>query len=52
MAPYFFLLPNSSPPRFSIHLLPLACLSLAVLAHHGFMYFFGPPPPQPPENPG
>jgi hypothetical protein len=52
MAPYFFLLPNSSPPRFSIHLLPLACLSLAVLAHHGCTYFFGPPPPQPPENPG
>lgn len=36
LIPYLFLLPNGSPPRFSVHLLPLACLSL-VLVGNGIM---------------
>ena len=32
MLPFAFYLVNSSPPRFSIRLLPLACLSLVLLA--------------------
>lgn len=31
LSPYVFLLPNGCPPRFSVHILPLACLSLVCL---------------------
>ena len=33
LSPYLFLLPNGCPPRFSVHILPLACLSLALVCN-------------------
>jgi hypothetical protein len=43
LSPYVFLLPNGSPPRFSVHILPLACLSIVVAGQAGFNWWKGRP---------
>lgn len=41
VVPYFFLFTDNAAPRFSIHLIPIATLSLVVVMNHSWIAFFG-----------